>query len=73
MVGELVRRAEATPEAGCIGPKCYYYFGDRNRIWSAGGALRFREAVTRERGMGRIDRGSSIATSRSTTSTAPAC
>lgn len=57
MVGELVRLAEATPRAGCVGPKCYYYFGDRNRIWSAGGELRFREAVTRERGMGRLDRG----------------
>ena len=57
MVRELVRLAEATPAAGCVGPKCYYYFGDRRRIWSAGGALRYREAVTRERGMGRIDRG----------------
>ncbi len=57
MVSELVKVAEATPKAGCVGPKSYYYFGDRNRIWSAGGELRFREAVTRERGMGRIDRG----------------
>jgi GT2 family glycosyltransferase len=57
MFSELVRLAETRPEAGCVGPKCYYYFGDRNRIWSAGGIVRFREAVTRERGMGRRDRG----------------
>jgi len=57
MVTELVRLAEERPEAGCVGPKCYYYFGDRRRLWSAGGELRFREAVTRERGMGRIDDG----------------
>ncbi len=57
MVDELVRLAETKPEAGAVGPKCYYYFGDRNRIWSAGGRLRFHEAVTLERGMGAIDRG----------------
>lgn len=57
MFSELVRLAEAQPKAGCVGPKCYYFFGDRNRLWSAGGELRFREAVTNERGMGRIDRG----------------
>lgn len=57
MVAELVRLAESRPRAGCVGPKCYYYFGDRNRIWSAGGVLRFHESVTRERGMGRLDRG----------------
>jgi len=57
MVSELVALAERTPRAGCIGPKCYYYFGDRRRLWSAGGSLRFREAVTRERGMGQVDRG----------------
>jgi len=56
-VRELVRLAEATPDAGCLGPKCYYFFGDRRRIWSAGGRLRWREAVTRERGMGHLDRG----------------
>lgn len=57
MVTELVRLAEATPRAGVVGPKCFYYFGDRNRIWSAGGRLRFREAVTAERGIGQLDRG----------------
>ncbi len=57
LLTELVRAAEADPGLGCVGPKCYYYFGDRRRIWSAGGELRFREAVTRERGMGQIDRG----------------
>lgn len=57
LLRELVAAAEADPERGCIGPKCYYYFGDRNRLWSAGGILRFRESVTRERGMGEPDRG----------------
>ncbi len=57
MAAELVKLAEAEPRAGCIGPKCYFYFGDRSRIWSAGGSLRFREAVTREIGMGEVDRG----------------
>jgi len=57
MFSELVGLAERTPGAGCVGPKCFYYYGDRRRIWSAGGTLRFREAVTRERGMGEVDRG----------------
>jgi GT2 family glycosyltransferase len=57
MVRELVAAAGADPRAGCVGPKCYYYFGERDRIWSAGGTLRWREAVTRERGMGERDRG----------------
>jgi GT2 family glycosyltransferase len=57
LLDQLVAVAEARPRAACVGPKCYYFFGDRNRLWSAGGELRFREAVTRERGMGRIDRG----------------
>jgi len=57
LLRELVAAAEADATIGCVGPKCYYYFGDRNRLWSAGGRLRFREAVTRERGMGELDRG----------------
>jgi GT2 family glycosyltransferase len=57
MLSELVRLADKTPAAGCVGPKCYYYFGDRRRLWSAGGLLRFREAVTRERGLGDLDDG----------------
>ncbi len=57
LLRELVKSAESDPTIGCAGPKCYYYFGDRNRLWSAGGELRFREAVTRERGMGELDRG----------------
>lgn len=57
MVTRLVEAAGAHADAGCVGPKCYYYFGDRNRIWSAGGILRWREAVTKERGMGELDRG----------------
>ena len=57
MVSRLVENAAHHPQAGAFGPKCYYYFGDRNRIWSAGGELRWREAVTREAGMGESDRG----------------
>jgi GT2 family glycosyltransferase len=57
MLTELVRVAERQPRAGVVGPKCYYYFGDRNRLWSTGGVLRFRESVTGERGLGDPDRG----------------
>ncbi len=53
---ELVRVAECDPRIGCVGPKTYYW-DDRERLWSAGGIIRFRESVTRERGMGEIDRG----------------
>jgi GT2 family glycosyltransferase len=56
MLTELVRVAESSPEIACVGPKTYYYW-DRERIWSAGGVLRFRESATRERGMGELDRG----------------
>ena len=56
MLTELVRVAEADPSIGCIGPKTYYW-ADRNRLWSAGGIIRFRESVTRERGMRQLDRG----------------
>ena len=56
MLDELVRIMEADPSLGAVGPKTYYYW-DRERLWSAGGILRFKESVTRERGMGEIDRG----------------
>jgi GT2 family glycosyltransferase len=56
MLTELVRVAESDPTIGCVGPKCYFY-GERERLWSAGGILRFRESITRERGYGEIDRG----------------
>ena len=52
----LVEAAARAPRAGCVGPKCYY-FSDRDLLWSAGGTLRFRESVTRGRGMGERDRG----------------
>ncbi len=57
LLTELVAAASLDENIGCVGPKCYYYFGERDRIWSAGGELRFHEAVTRERGMGERDRG----------------
>ncbi|MEM8961805.1 MAG: glycosyltransferase family 2 protein [Acidobacteriota bacterium] len=53
---ELVRVAESDPTIGCVGPKALYYW-DRERIWSAGGIVRFKQSVTRERGMKQIDRG----------------
>ncbi len=56
MLTHLVRVAELSPDIGCVCPKGYYYW-DRERIWSAGGYMGFREAATRERGMGEIDRG----------------
>jgi GT2 family glycosyltransferase len=56
MLDELMRVAESAPEIGCVGPKTYYY-GDRERLWSAGGILQFRESATRERGMGELDHG----------------
>ncbi|MFY9825621.1 MAG: glycosyltransferase family 2 protein [Thermoanaerobaculia bacterium] len=56
MLAELVKVAESDPKIGCVGPKCYFH-GDRRRLWSAGGILRFRESITRERGYGEIDRG----------------
>ena len=56
MLTEMVRLAETDPSIGCVGPKAYYYW-DRERIWSAGGIIRFKESVTRERGNMAIDRG----------------
>jgi len=56
MLTELVKVAESDAKIGCAGPKCYFH-GDRQRLWSAGGILRFRESITRERGYGEIDRG----------------
>lgn len=56
MVTRLVDELEARPEFACAGPKCFYYW-DRERLWSAGGRLAYREAITRERGMGEIDGG----------------
>lgn len=57
LVAELVAVAGRSPSIGCVGPKTYFYYGDRRRIWAAGGRLRFHEAVTLERGMGQLDRG----------------
>jgi hypothetical protein len=56
MLTEMVRLAEADPGIGCVGPKAYY-FSERDVIWSAGGRIRFREAVTAEEGEGEVDRG----------------
>jgi GT2 family glycosyltransferase len=56
MLDEMMAVAESDPTIGCVGPKCLYFW-DRERIWSAGGRLRFGESVTKERGMGELDRG----------------
>lgn len=56
MVTEMVAVAERDSKIGVVGPKAYYFW-DRERIWSAGGILRFKESVTRERGDGELDRG----------------
>ncbi len=56
MLDELVRVAESDPAIGCVGPKIFYH-GERERLWSAGGVIRFKESVTRERGMNQVDRG----------------
>ncbi len=56
LLDELVATAERDPRAGAVGPKCYFH-GAGRRLWSAGGILRFREAVTRERGHRELDRG----------------
>lgn len=55
-LARLVEVAESDPSIGIVGPKGYYYW-DRERIWSAGGRLPFREAATKERGQGELDRG----------------
>jgi GT2 family glycosyltransferase len=56
LLAEMVRVAESAPEIGIVAPKSYYYW-DRERIWSAGGRMVFREAATKERGTGELDRG----------------
>ncbi|RMH19697.1 MAG: glycosyltransferase family 2 protein [Acidobacteria bacterium] len=56
MLKELVAVAESDPSIGVVGPKTYYH-ADPQRLWSAGGMLRFKESVTRERGDGELDRG----------------
>lgn len=56
MLTRLIEVAESDPSIGCVGPKSYYY-SDRERLWSTGGWLRFRESITRERGDGELDRG----------------
>lgn len=56
MLAELVALAERRPELGVVGPKCTFH-DERDRLWSTGGRLRFRESITTERGWGERDRG----------------
>ncbi|HZI64586.1 MAG TPA: glycosyltransferase family 2 protein [Thermoanaerobaculia bacterium] len=53
---ELVAAARSDAAVGIVGPKALYH-GERDRIWSAGGRLSYREAITRERGQRETDRG----------------
>ena len=53
---ELMAAAETDPAISCVGPKAYYH-ANPERIWSAGGKIRFREAVTSEASEEEIDRG----------------
>ena len=56
MLTEMMKVAETTEHLGCVGPKAYYFW-KREKIWSAGGIIRFKESVTRERGMLEDDHG----------------
>jgi GT2 family glycosyltransferase len=56
MLDELMKVAESDESIGCVGPKIYYH-SDRQRLWSAGGYIRFKESATKERGFRQIDRG----------------
>jgi GT2 family glycosyltransferase len=56
MLDRLVEVAESDPAIGCVGPKIYYH-SERSILWSAGGHLRFRESITKERGMKERDEG----------------
>jgi GT2 family glycosyltransferase len=56
MLTEMMKVATSDPSIGAVQPKMYYYW-DRQRLWSAGGVLRFWIAPTRERGMGEIEKG----------------
>ena len=56
MLTEMIKLAETDETIGCVGPKSFYYF-DRDRLWSTGGRLRFRESITKERGDGELDHG----------------
>lgn len=56
MLDEMMRVAEENERVACVGPKAYYYWA-RDKIWSAGGIIRFKESVTRERGMLEAERG----------------
>lgn len=56
LLSEMIAVAEREASIGIVGPKSFYYW-ERETIWSAGGTLRFGEAVTRERGEGELDRG----------------
>ncbi len=53
---EMVAVAESDSQIGAVGPKAYYY-ADRNRLWSAGGRLHFRQSITDERGNLELDHG----------------
>lgn len=56
MLTEMMAVVTSDDAVGCVGPKSFYYW-NRDRLWAAGGDICFRESVTKERGMGEVDRG----------------
>ncbi len=56
MLTEMLTVAASDDSIGCVGPKSFYFW-NRDRLWAAGGRICFRESVTKERGMGEVDRG----------------
>lgn len=56
LIEELLKVAQATPDAGILGPKIYYY-SDPDRIWSAGGCWNKKERCFSQLGDGEKDEG----------------
>lgn len=56
LLAELMAVAVRDPRIGAVGAKTYFH-EDRQRIFSAGGILRFAHTITQERGQGELDRG----------------
>ncbi len=56
ILNHLVETAEASPRAGAVGPKIYYYLWPQ-RLWAAGGAINWRHGFTYNLGINQDDRG----------------
>jgi GT2 family glycosyltransferase len=55
----LVSTAESSEKIGAVGPIMYYYT-EKNRIWSAGGALDWKKGTCKNIGLNEIDEGQYI-------------